>query len=64
VAELGGLDVWVNNAGIYPFTELLEMADDDWRRVLSLNLDGVYWGCRAAGRTKSVSRTRRSSTSW
>jgi NAD(P)-dependent dehydrogenase (short-subunit alcohol dehydrogenase family) len=50
VAELGGLDVWVNNAGIYPFVELLDMSDADWRRVLSLNLDGVYWGCRAAGR--------------
>ena len=48
--EFGGVDVWVNNAGIYPFTGLLELADDEWRRVLSLNLDGVFWGCRAAGR--------------
>lgn len=48
--EFGGVDVWVNNAGIYPFTGLLDLADEEWRRVLSLNLDGVLWGCRAAGR--------------
>jgi NAD(P)-dependent dehydrogenase (short-subunit alcohol dehydrogenase family) len=48
--ELGGLDVWVNNAGIFPFDGLLELTDEQWRRVVSLNLDGVLWGCRAAGR--------------
>jgi NAD(P)-dependent dehydrogenase (short-subunit alcohol dehydrogenase family) len=49
VDELGGLDVWVNNAGIFPFNGLLELTDEQWRRVVSLNLDGVLWGCRAAG---------------
>jgi 3-oxoacyl-[acyl-carrier protein] reductase len=42
----GGPDVWVNKAGIYPFTGLLDPDDAEWRRVLSLNLDGFLWGCR------------------
>ena len=50
VARLGGLDVWVNNAGVYPSTPLLEMTDDDWDRVLTINLRGTFMGCREAAR--------------
>src|SRR6185312_14587636 len=32
-AELGGLDVWVNNAGIYPNVPLLDMTDALWDKV-------------------------------
>ena len=50
VAELGGLDIWVNNAGIYPSTPVLEMTDDDWERVLDVNLRGTFVGSREAAR--------------
>lgn len=50
LSEHGRLDVWVNNAGIYPFTALLELPDEEWHRVIDLNLSGVFYGCRAAGR--------------
>ena len=50
VAELGGIDVWVNNAGIYPRGSILEIDDDAWRRVMSVNLDGTFYGARAAAR--------------
>lgn len=50
IDEFGGIDVWVNNAGIYPYNEFGEMTDAQWRRVMALNLDGVFWGCRAAAR--------------
>jgi NAD(P)-dependent dehydrogenase (short-subunit alcohol dehydrogenase family) len=46
----GTLDVAVNNAGIVHNQPSEELADDDWRRVLSVNLDGVFYSCRAAGR--------------
>ena len=51
VGELGGLDIWVNNAGIYPSTPLLEMTDRDWDKVLDVNLRGPSSrpGRRAAG---------------
>lgn len=50
LGSLGGLDIWVNNAGVYPSTPLLAMTDDDWDRVLSINLRGTFVGCREAAR--------------
>lgn len=44
----GSLDIWVNNAGIYPFSPFTEMSADEWDRVTSLNLDGVFHGSQAA----------------
>lgn len=46
----GRLDVVVNNAGIVQHKPTEELSDEDWRRVLSVNLDGVFYCCRAAGR--------------
>ena len=50
LSELGGLDIWVNNAGIYPSKPLLEITDDDWDRVLNVNLRGTFVAAREAGR--------------
>jgi NAD(P)-dependent dehydrogenase (short-subunit alcohol dehydrogenase family) len=50
VAEHGGLDIWVNNAGIYPALPVLDMADDDWDRVLDVNLRGAFVCSREAAR--------------
>ena len=50
VDEHGGLDIWVNNAGIYPARPLLEMSDEDWDRVLDVNLRGAFVGAREAAR--------------
>jgi NAD(P)-dependent dehydrogenase (short-subunit alcohol dehydrogenase family) len=50
VAEFGSLDIWVNNAGIYPAKSFLEMTDDDWRAVMAVNLDGAMVGAREAAR--------------
>ncbi|UNX56604.1 SDR family oxidoreductase (plasmid) [Georgenia sp. TF02-10] len=40
--ELGGLDGLVNNAGIEHRAPLGEQHDDDWTRVLSVNLDAPF----------------------
>lgn len=50
VARYGRLDVMVNNAAISTGTGLTETTDDQWRRVMAVNLDGVFFGCRAAVR--------------
>jgi len=48
VAELGGLDIVVN-AHDLPFAKPLpETTPAEWRRVLDVNLTGVYLACRAA----------------
>lgn len=48
VAQFGSLDIWVNNAGIYPSTPVLDMTDDAWDRVLDTNLRGTFIGAREA----------------
>lgn len=50
VAEFDGIDVWVNNAGIYPGSPLLDTTDEQWRSVLAINLDGAFVGAREAAR--------------
>ena len=35
----GGLDFLINNAGVNRDTLALRMSDDDWRRVIEVNLD-------------------------
>lgn len=50
VAELGGLDIWVNNAGLFPNAPVLEMPDEMWDRVFAVNTRGVFLGSREAAR--------------
>ncbi len=44
----GRLDIMVNNAGITRDGLLMRMKDEDWRRVIDVNLTAVFYGCRAA----------------
>ena len=52
VAEFGGLDIVVNNAGVYRgYGGLIaNITDDMWRGLWSVNVDGVFYCCRAAAR--------------
>jgi 3-oxoacyl-[acyl-carrier protein] reductase len=44
---LGGIDVLVHAAGLGgPFRGLLELDDEDWRRVMAVNADGTFYLCR------------------
>ena len=47
---LGGVDVLVANAGISIRHPVLEITPDEWRRVLAVNLDGVFWCAQQAAR--------------
>jgi pyridoxal 4-dehydrogenase len=47
VKKFGKLDVLVNNAAIVPFVKWDELTFKEWRRVLRVNLDGLYLMCRA-----------------
>ncbi|MFM7061297.1 MAG: SDR family NAD(P)-dependent oxidoreductase [Actinomycetes bacterium] len=48
VAALGGLSILVNNAGIGAAMPLHLYSDGDWRRIVGVNLDGTFFGIRAA----------------
>lgn len=54
----GRLDIWVNNAARLMVKPLLETSDEDWRGLLASNLDGVFYGSRAAVRSMVASGTR------
>ncbi len=40
--EFDGVDLLVNNAGVYLGGEMRDVTEDDWRFVLGVNLDGVF----------------------
>jgi NAD(P)-dependent dehydrogenase (short-subunit alcohol dehydrogenase family) len=47
-AQLGGVHIVVNNAGIYPPIEFEDTTLDDWHRIMRLNLDGPFLVTKAA----------------
>jgi len=55
VNSFGKLDIGVNNAGIIgEFGSILEMTDENWRNVMAINLDGVFYALRAEARMMTV----------
>jgi NAD(P)-dependent dehydrogenase (short-subunit alcohol dehydrogenase family) len=50
VAELGKVDILINNAGIGTAVPATREKPDDFRRVIDINLNGSYWMAQACGR--------------
>lgn len=50
VTRYGRLDVMCNNAGVHAAGPLLDTTNDDFERVVAVNLGGIFYGTRAAGR--------------
>ena len=46
----GGLDIMVNNAGILTWGLIHELPEEDWDKVLGVNLKGVFLGIQAASK--------------
>ncbi len=44
------IDILVNNAGIAQRVKAEEATDDDWLNMMNVNLNGVFWCCRAVGK--------------
>lgn len=49
-SEFGGVDVFVANAGITVRSDGADVSEQDYRRLMSVNLDGVLFGAQAAAR--------------
>jgi NAD(P)-dependent dehydrogenase (short-subunit alcohol dehydrogenase family) len=47
---MGGIDIWVNNAGIYPSAPVLELDHAEWDRVIAVNVRGYFVGSQEAAR--------------
>ena len=50
VTRYGRLDVLINNAGIASFRDIETLEDAEWHRTMAVNVDGTFFGCRAAVR--------------
>lgn len=50
LARHGHVDVLVANAGIARGSNAEETPAEQWREVMDVNLDGVFWSCQAFGR--------------
>jgi NAD(P)-dependent dehydrogenase (short-subunit alcohol dehydrogenase family) len=51
-SELGPLNILVCAAGVAGESlPTVEVSDEEWRRVMAINCDGVFWANRAAART-------------
>jgi 3-oxoacyl-[acyl-carrier protein] reductase len=50
IDHFGRLDIFVANAGIWPpeGVAVADLSDDQWQRTIAVNLDSVFYGCRAA----------------
>jgi 3-oxoacyl-[acyl-carrier protein] reductase len=55
----GRLDILVNNAGITKDGLFMRMSPEDWRQVMSVNLDGMFYVTRAVIRTMVKQRAGR-----
>jgi NAD(P)-dependent dehydrogenase (short-subunit alcohol dehydrogenase family) len=70
--RLGSVDVLVNNAGVSNVAPFLDITDQDWDRLMEVNLHGVRNGCSrlcgsdgpAASSTSPRWRARKGSRTW
>ncbi|MFC1563926.1 SDR family NAD(P)-dependent oxidoreductase [candidate division KSB1 bacterium] len=46
----GGIDILINNAGISIRHPFLEITPEEWRQVMSINLDGVFYVAQGAAK--------------
>ena len=47
LAEFGKGDILINNAAIRPVKPFLVLTEEDWRRVMSVDLDAAFYTCQA-----------------
>ncbi len=46
--SIGGLDILVNNAGLFLMKAVTDTTLEEWRRINSVNVEGVFLGCKHA----------------
>lgn len=46
LAELGSIDIWASNAGIYPQYSIIDTSEEIWNEAIDTNLKSAYYGAR------------------
>ena len=47
-AQFGAIDILIANAGVFPRRAFRDITDEEWRHTFAINVDGVFYCCRAA----------------
>ncbi len=47
IEKFGRIDILVNNAGFFPIKMFEEMSQEDWQRVIDINLTGTFLASKA-----------------
>lgn len=42
--KFGSIDIWINNAGIYPQYKIIDTPEDVWDKTINVNLKAIYYG--------------------
>lgn len=50
VRELGGIDIWVNNAGLPTSVPVFDLTEEEFDKVVAITLKGTFTGARAAAK--------------
>ncbi|MBT3351451.1 MAG: glucose 1-dehydrogenase [Nitrospinaceae bacterium] len=48
-SKLGPIDILVNGAGVFSGYDTVALAEDEWRRIIDINLTGTFLCCQAVG---------------
>lgn len=48
--QRGKVDILLNSAGIARLNSAVDTPDDEWLKVIDVNVNGTFWACRAFGR--------------
>lgn len=56
-ATYGSLDIVVNCAGTHLKKPSVDVSDDEWNRVMDINLNGLFYSCREAGKIMTAQRS-------
>lgn len=52
--RFGGVDILINNAGVMLGKPAFEVTEEDWMRVMDINLKGAFFAAQAAGREMAM----------
>lgn len=54
--KYGHLDILINSAGYFPITNALDITQEEWAKVVDINLNGAFWCAQSAAKYMSAQK--------